>query len=31
MKLEKIAKIQNISKYDLSRVQKLQNKSIDEL
>ena len=31
MKLEKIAKIQNISKNDLSRVQKLQNKSIDEL
>ena len=31
MKLEKIAKIQNISKNDLSRAEKLQNKSIDEL
>ena len=31
MKLEKIAKIQNISKNDLSRAHKLQNKSIDEL
>ena len=29
--LEKIAKIQNISKKDLSMVEKLQNKSIDEL
>ena len=31
MKLKKIAKIQNISKNDLSRAEKLQNKSIDEL
>ena len=31
MKLEKIAKIQNISKNNLSRAEKLQNKSIDEL
>ena len=31
MKLEKIAKKQNISKNDLSRTKKLQNKSIDEL
>ena len=31
MKLEKIAKIQNISKNDLSRNEKLQNKSMDEL
>ena len=31
IKLEKIAKIQNISKNDLSRAEKLQNKSIDEL
>ena len=31
MKLQKIAKIQNISKNDLSRAEKLQNKSIDEL
>ena len=30
MKLEKIAKIQNISKNDLSRAEKLQNKSMDE-
>ena len=31
MGLEKIAKIQNNSKKDLSMVEKLQNKSIDEL
>ena len=31
MKLQKIAKIQNISKNDLSRAEKLQNKSIDRL
>ena len=31
MGLEKIGKIQNISKNDLSRAEKLQNKSIDEL
>ena len=31
IKLEKIAKIQNISKNDLSKAEKLQNKSIDEL
>ena len=31
MKLKKIAKIQNISKNDLSRIEKLDNKSIDEL
>ena len=31
MKLEKIAKIQNISKNDLSRAEKLQNKLIDKL
>ena len=31
MKLEKIAKKQNISKNDLSRTKKLQNNSIDEL
>ena len=31
MKLKKIAKIQNISKNDLSTGEKLQNKSIDEL
>ena len=31
MGLEKIAKLQNISKNDLSRVEKLQNKAIDEL
>ena len=31
MKLKKIAKIQNISKNDLSTAEKLQNKSIDEL
>ena len=31
MKLEKIAKIQNISKNDLSRAEKLQNKSIHKL
>ena len=31
MGLEKIAEIQSISKNDLSRVKKLQNKSIDEL
>ena len=31
IKLEKIAKIQNISKNELSRAEKLQNKSIDEL
>ena len=29
--LEKIAKIQNISKFELIRAQKLQRKSIDEL
>ena len=31
IKLEKIAKIKNISKNDLSRAEKLQNKSIYEL
>ena len=31
MGLEKIVNIQNISKKDLSMVEKLQNKSIDEL
>ena len=31
IKLEKIGKIQNISKNDLSRAEKPQNKSIDEL
>ena len=31
IKLEKIAKIQNISKNELSKAEKLQNKSIDEL
>ena len=31
MGLEEIGKIQNISKNDLSRAEKLQNKSIDEL
>ena len=31
MKLEKIAKIQNISKNDFCKAEKLQNKSIDEL
>ena len=31
MRLEKIGKIQNISKNGLSRAEKLQNKSIDEL
>ena len=31
VKLEKIAKIQNISKNELSKAEKLQNKSIDEL
>ena len=31
IKLEKIAKIQYISRNDLSRAEKLQNKSIDEL
>ena len=31
IKLEKIGKIQNISKSDLSRAEKPQNKSIDEL
>ena len=30
-KLEKIAKIQNISKNELNKAEKLQNKSIDEL
>ena len=30
IKLKKIAKIQNISKNDLHRAEKLQNKSIDE-
>ena len=31
IKLEKIAKIQNISKNELNKAEKLQNKSIDEL
>ena len=31
IKLEKVAKIKNISKNDLSKAEKLQNKSIDEL
>ena len=31
MGLEEIGKIQNISKNDLSRAEKLQNKSMDEL
>ena len=31
MRLEKIAKTQNISKNDLGRAEKLQNKSIDVL
>ena len=31
IKLEKVAKIQNISKNDLSKAEKLQNKSIHEL
>ena len=31
IKLEKIDKIQNISKNELNKAQKLQNKSIDEL
>ena len=31
MMLEKIAKTQNVSRNDLSRAEKLQNKSIDEL
>ena len=31
VKLEKIAKIQNISKNELSKAEKLQNKTIDEL
>ena len=31
IKLEKIAKLQNISKKDLCMAEKLQNKSIDEL
>ena len=31
MKLEKIANLDNISKINLSRAEKLQNKSIDEL
>ena len=31
IKLEKIAKIQNISKIELSKAEKLQHKSIDEL
>ena len=31
MGLEKTAKIQNISKNELSKAEKLQNKSIDEL
>ena len=31
IKLEKIAKIQNISKNELKKAKKLQNKSIDEL
>ena len=31
MKLEKIAKKQNISKNELRKAKKLQNKSIDEL
>ena len=31
IKLEKIAKIQNISKNELNKAKKLQNKSIDEL
>ena len=31
IRLEKIAKIQNISKFELIRAQKLQRKSIDEL
>ena len=31
IKLEKVAKIQNISKSDLSKAEKLQNKSIHEL
>ena len=31
IKLERVAKIQNISKNDLSKPEKLQNKSIDEL
>ena len=30
-KLEKVAKIQNISKHELSKAEKLQNKSLDEL
>ena len=31
IKIEKIAKIQNISKNELNQAEKLQNKSIDEL
>ena len=31
IKLEKIAKIQNISKNELNKAKKLQNKSVDEL
>ena len=31
IKLEKIAKIQNISKHELRETEKLQNRSIDEL